>query len=254
MMSDDRSDGERQLAGQLERHIDERFRPKDYDLAAREVINAARYRHRGFSSRAVLTGSVAAAALVLGLVVAANLGASRPVGSPASGSAPAGDASPTERLTPSPSQRSNPTATTSVTPATSEPTAPASLADLPVSDCPPIPPAALPDGSPPGAAQRSSEFPTEPVVEWGSGQDRVIQFPGHRSTFDPSDPAMAPEEGQTGEVRGHRALLLVDVDPPMGPQLGLPSVGWMEADGCPYIVYLSSGTTLEELEAFAASY
>ncbi len=124
---------------------------------------------------------------------------------------------------------------------------------LPVSDCPPIPPAQLTDGAEPGEARRSGAYPNEPVVEWGAGHSLLIQFPGHKSSFDPADPALAPETSRLAEVRGHRAILIVDVDPPMGPQLRLPSIGWLE-DGCPYVVYLPVGTTLDELDEFARSY
>ncbi len=151
------------------------------------------------------------------------------------------------------SNLASPTDGPSPSEAAKEPTTPAASPGLPISDCRPIPPVRLADGSKPGEARRSVTYPNAPVVEWGTGENLVVQFAGHRSSFDPADPPVAPHTSRVSDVRGHRALLIVAGDPPMGPQLGLPSIGWLE-DGCPYIVYVSIGNNLDKLDEFAQSY
>lgn len=238
-MSDSMSPVEKRIAGELLAYVDERVATRDYVMAAGEIARMQSDRQPARWRRAGI-----AAALVAAVAIGFGISGLAP-NDPQAG-APSPPAAAT--VTPSQTQSASPTPTA----LSRSPSAPATAPTLPTSDCPLVTPSMLPSGAEPGEPGVSNEYPGQPVVQWGSGADRILQFAGHRSTFDPASSEASPN-GVVTEVRGSRALALTHDEPSMGPRLGLPSLGWM-GDACPYIVYFPTGTSLEQMLKYAAEY
>lgn len=235
---------EEQIARELSDYVERRLQTRDYALQSRDVMAASSDRRmppvRGV---ALFVGS-----LTVAVAVGLGIAALAPDDPPITGASPSGSSI---GQTPSASDMPSPNGST-LSPS-SDVAASVAPAPLPISDCPLIAPSVLPDGSPPGEPRASSEFPDQPVVEWGAGSARVIQFAGHRSSFDPTSTDGSPTNGEFTEIRGNRALVLAEDDPAMGPRLGLPSIGWL-LDGCPYILYLPSGTSPGQMLEYAEDF
>lgn len=108
--------------------------------------------------------------------------------------------------------------------------------------CPPIAPAELPSGAPPGEAVEGVSGGTKQFV-WGSGRDIVDQAIGLTYRAEGLDPVLA-----NVTVRGHPAIVYQLAD---STQLGLE---WSESADCDYHVRLAPEITAEELAEYAGRY
>lgn len=109
--------------------------------------------------------------------------------------------------------------------------------------CPTPTPTQLPSGDAPGVGTEGVAGGAKQVV-WGSGVDAVDLRVGVSYYAPGGDTVVA-----STQVRGNPAIVF-QFEPDYGPDLGLT---WSASD-CSYTVFLSSGTSAEELVDFAERY